>query len=284
MDRPPMSSMTDVDALRYAMSRYASDNPFANALVDFCFSDLARLRELDEVLAAKRRLAHMGWFGLLNTGPHDAGAEVAPDLAIISAEQGGLLANLDLRKLSYQRDFRANLKQLHALSPSTSDNPQVLPTLPKAFRSVKGCAEYLYLWHQQTGTTCPDCESVHFTLLEKRGIQQCGRCHRQVSLRLGTVFECSKVRLPLWFRAIQVTLWAGEISASQLAEYLGGIRLDTARQLKNRITDANSSPQRMRLLAGLAEHFAAATALNALPTSLPNAPKSPPPERDLTSD
>lgn len=103
------------------------------------------------------------------------------------------------------------------------------------------------LW--PNGPHCPRCGSLdRITKVkanpEKRvrvGLYRCGSCKRQFTVKVGTVFEDSKIALNLWLQAI-VLMTASKkgISAHQLHRTLG-VTYKTAWFMEHRIREAMRS-------------------------------------------
>jgi transposase-like protein len=103
------------------------------------------------------------------------------------------------------------------------------------------------LWPE--GPVCPHCGGVdRITKVkpnpEKRirlGLHRCGDCKRQFTVKVGTVFEASKVKLHLWLQAV-VLMTASKkgISAHQLHRVLG-VTYKTAWFMEHRIREAMRS-------------------------------------------
>lgn len=99
------------------------------------------------------------------------------------------------------------------------------------------------------GPTCPHCGGVdRITKVkanpEKRirlGLHRCGDCKKQFTVKVGTVFEASKVKLHLWLQAVVLMTSSKEgISAHQLHRVLG-VTYKTAWFMAHRIREAMRS-------------------------------------------
>lgn len=99
------------------------------------------------------------------------------------------------------------------------------------------------------GATCPHCGGVdRITKVkanpEKRirvGLWRCGDCKRQFTVKVGTVFEASKVKLHLWLQAVVLMTSSKKgISAHQLHRVLG-VTYKTAWFMEHRIREAMRS-------------------------------------------
>lgn len=68
---------------------------------------------------------------------------------------------------------------------------------------------------------CPFCESNHFCKHNTRHIYTCMDCKKQYSVRMGTIFESSRLPLNKWYLAIYLfTSLKKGISSHQLSKYL----------------------------------------------------------------
>ena len=113
---------------------------------------------------------------------------------------------------------------------------------PAAFAFVER-----HLWPQ--GPVCPSCGAMdRITAIkpnpEKRvrlGLKKCGHCKRQFTVRIGTIFEESKLPLHLWLQAIHLMCASKKgVSAHQLHRTLE-VTYKTAWFLAHRIREAMRS-------------------------------------------
>mgnify|MGYP000159179896 CR=1 FL=1 len=100
-----------------------------------------------------------------------------------------------------------------------------------------------------TGPVCPHCGGVDRISTirpnpEKRvryGLKRCADCKKQFTVKVGTVFEASKVKLHLWLQAVVLVAASKEgISAHQLPRALG-VTYKTAWFMCHRIREAMRS-------------------------------------------
>jgi transposase-like protein len=103
------------------------------------------------------------------------------------------------------------------------------------------------LW--PNGPVCPHCGNVERISVikpnvEKRvrlGLKFCGQCHKQFTVRVGTIFERSKLPMTKWLQAIFLMVSSNEgVSSLQLGRTLECTK-KTARLLVDRIRDAMRS-------------------------------------------
>ncbi len=100
------------------------------------------------------------------------------------------------------------------------------------------------LWPE--GAACPHCGGVDRVYkikanVEKKvriGLHKCGDCRKQFTVKVGTVFESSHVKLNLWFQAVYLMASSKKgISAHQLHRTLG-VTYKTAWFMAHRIREA----------------------------------------------
>lgn len=94
--------------------------------------------------------------------------------------------------------------------------------LVRHFDSEAKCAEYLAKKRWNGNPVCPKCGSKKvYTLKGKTQRYKCGGCREQFSVRVGTIFEASPIKLQTWFLAIYlVTAHKKGISSLQLGRDL----------------------------------------------------------------
>ena len=90
------------------------------------------------------------------------------------------------------------------------------------FDSEEKCIEYLAQLRWNGQAQCPYCEHTHaYELKGKTRRWKCASCRQQFSVRVGTIFEDSKLPLRKWFFAIYlVTAHKKDISSHQLGRDL----------------------------------------------------------------
>lgn len=92
------------------------------------------------------------------------------------------------------------------------------------FKDEQVCREYLELirWNGQPECVYSDCKHKHVNRYADGKRYKCAKCKRQFSVRVGTIFEDSKVPLQKWFAAIYlITSHKKGISSLQLHRDLG---------------------------------------------------------------
>jgi transposase-like protein len=101
-------------------------------------------------------------------------------------------------------------------------NFKSLVALLEAFPNEKACVAHLEAIRWRDGAFCPHCgcrKVYHF----KDGINhKCAECRKRFSVKVGTIFEDSKISLQKWFMAIYlITAHKKGIASTQLARDLG---------------------------------------------------------------
>ncbi|MBS1593586.1 MAG: IS1595 family transposase [Bacteroidetes bacterium] len=105
------------------------------------------------------------------------------------------------------------------------------------FKDEQVCRDYLELsrWGDQLACPYKDCQSHNIYKYESGKLYKCNKCMRKYSVRVGTMFEDSKVPLSKWFAAIYlITAHKKGVSSLQLQRDLG-ITQKTAWFLSHRI-------------------------------------------------
>lgn len=90
------------------------------------------------------------------------------------------------------------------------------------FSNEKACIDYLATsrWGENNAI-CPHCKSNNYCKHSSRDIYTCKDCKKQYTVRIGTIFEDSRLPLFKWFVAIFLfTSLKKEISSIQLSKYL----------------------------------------------------------------
>ncbi len=82
--------------------------------------------------------------------------------------------------------------------------PKTLQDAIIYFSDPKNCIAYLAARRWKNGVVCPTCGSKNVAFLESRSVWQCKTRHAkaQFSIKVGTIFEDSPIRLDKWLLAI----------------------------------------------------------------------------------
>ncbi|WP_419633523.1 IS1595 family transposase [Thiolapillus sp.] len=130
-----------------------------------------------------------------------------------------------------------------------------LPDFLSQYGTEAQCESALEKVRWRDGFRCPQCGHDHCTVF-RRGQQrlyQCSGCHHQTSLRVGTLFQASKLPLTTWFLAIYlITQAKNGVSALELMRSLG-ISWRAAWRLKHKILRAMLEQEADRVLRGRVE-------------------------------
>lgn len=90
------------------------------------------------------------------------------------------------------------------------------------FSSEQVCRDYLEKARWDDEIVCPHCGSYKTYKFTNGRLFKCGDCKKQFTVRVGTIFEDSKISLQKWFLAVYLaTSLKKGISSVQLSKYLG---------------------------------------------------------------
>ena len=125
--------------------------------------------------------------------------------------------------------------------------PKTMQECMDQFPTEESCRLYLVDVRWSGQFKCPDCSHTEAWKLG-RGIFRCKKCHRDVSVTAGTVFQGSHVPLRLWFQALWLVVSQKQgVSALGLSHVLGIDRRKTGWYLLERIRTAMVRVGRERL-------------------------------------
>jgi len=124
--------------------------------------------------------------------------------------------------------------------------PTSLIEFQDRFSDEASCAAYLYQVRWPQGFVCPACGGDRaWSLKGKADTFECRSCHRQTSLRAGTIMHASKLPLRIWFLAsFLMATHSNGISALQLQSMLGLGSYRTAWMLAAKLRRAMVDPDR----------------------------------------
>jgi len=123
--------------------------------------------------------------------------------------------------------------------------------LEAKFATEEACRAYLARLRWPTGFRCPRCGSEKAWSV--RQLWECAGCGRQTSVMAGTVFQDTRIPLPVWFRAMWwVTAQKNGASALGMQRVLGLKKYETAWTLLHKLRRAMVRPGR-DLLTGRVE-------------------------------
>lgn len=117
-----------------------------------------------------------------------------------------------------------------------------------AFPDEQAAVDYFTAIRWKAGAFCPHCRSVRVYHFADGRTHKCGACRKRFSIKVGTIFEDSKIPLQTWLLAIwMITSSKTGISSTQLAKDLG-VTQKTAWFMTQRLRDAVRSKSFNRLL------------------------------------
>jgi hypothetical protein len=118
--------------------------------------------------------------------------------------------------------------------------PGTLAEFVQRFSDEQSCAEVLRRWkYHERGFACPRCGHEESWFLPSRRLDECRRCHKQVSLTAGTVMHATRKPLRLWFLAMYLFIASKRgISALELQRELGLAKYQTAWTWLHKLRDA----------------------------------------------
>ena len=81
--------------------------------------------------------------------------------------------------------------------------PGTLAEFVRRFSNDESCAAVLRRWkYHEQAFVCPRCAHGEAWFLPSRRLDECKKCHKQVSLTAGTVMHGTRKPLRLWFLAM----------------------------------------------------------------------------------
>lgn len=146
--------------------------------------------------------------------------------------------------------------------PIGTDADLNLATLSKLFVNETAAREFLEAKRWAKGRTCPHCGSGESYALTPKagskspvrpGVYKCRACREQFTVRVGTIFEDSKLPLSKWLMAIHLMTSSKKgISSHQIARELG-VTQKTAWFVCHRIREAMRTDSAEGMLGGTVE-------------------------------
>ncbi|MGZ7441842.1 transposase [Paenibacillus sp. TH7-28] len=126
-----------------------------------------------------------------------------------------------------------------------------LQSFSKRFNSEQACMEALIAMKWPNGFICPRCAHPRCSRLTSRHIPlfECGKCKHQTSALVGTIFERTHLPLPKWFKALDLFLLEGGISAMRLSQVIE-VTYKTAWLMLHKIRHAVGEFDARELLCG----------------------------------
>lgn len=100
--------------------------------------------------------------------------------------------------------------------------PTTLQEAIKYFADSQRCLDFVIALRWPHGPTCPRCQSQEYRFLKTRSIWECKGCKKQYSVKVGTIFEDSAIKLDKWLCAIWMIVNAKNgVSSYEIARSLG---------------------------------------------------------------
>src|ERR1700722_7401563 len=84
----------------------------------------------------------------------------------------------------------------------TKKLPTSLIEAIRYFSDLDVCTEYVANLRWPRGPVCPRCGCAEYSYLRTRRVWKCKACKKQYTVKLGTIFEDSKLGLDKWLPAI----------------------------------------------------------------------------------
>ncbi len=123
----------------------------------------------------------------------------------------------------------------------------------QVFEDEQSCIDHFRASRWKEGAFCPHCGSTKVYHFSDRRNHKCGDCRMRFSIRVGTIFEDSKLPLCKWFIAIfLITSHKKGIASTQLAKDLG-VTQKTAWFVLHRLRHAARTKSFTRPLNGTVE-------------------------------
>ncbi len=108
-------------------------------------------------------------------------------------------------------------------TPRKTDFPQTLQEAIRYFSDLDTCVVFMVQQRWPEGVTCPHCEGKAVSYLSTRRTWKCmnKECHKQFSVKVGTVMEDSPIGLDKWLAAMwMITNAKNGISSCEISRAL----------------------------------------------------------------
>ena len=100
--------------------------------------------------------------------------------------------------------------------------PTTLQEAIKYFADSQRCLDFVIALRWPHGLICPRCQSQEYSFLKTRSIWECKGCKKHYSVKVGTIFEDSAVKLDKWLCAMWMIVNAKNgVSSYEIARNLG---------------------------------------------------------------
>lgn len=111
----------------------------------------------------------------------------------------------------------------------------------QTFPDEQSCIDHLTEIRWRNGAACPHCGSTKVYHFSDKRTHKCGDCRKRFSIKVGTIFEDSKIPLRTWFVAVYlITAHKKGISSLQLSRDLD-VTQKTAWFMLHRLREASRS-------------------------------------------
>ncbi|HEY1834908.1 MAG TPA: IS1595 family transposase [Solirubrobacteraceae bacterium] len=105
---------------------------------------------------------------------------------------------------------------------SSPKQPRTLIEAVRHFSDPDVCTEFVASLRWPNGAFCPRCGSTEYSYLTTRRLWKCKACKKQYSVKVGTIFEDSKLGLDKWLPAVWLAANSKNgTSSHELARQLG---------------------------------------------------------------
>jgi transposase-like protein len=121
------------------------------------------------------------------------------------------------------------------------------------FQAEEDCLLHLASLRWPDGAVCPYCNGTKVNWIKSRRVYWCGDCKKQFSVRVGTIFEESRIPMRKWFMAIWLIISHKKgIASNQLAKDIG-VTQKTAWFMLHRLREVASKVGNGGALFGVVE-------------------------------
>lgn len=131
--------------------------------------------------------------------------------------------------------------------------PTTLQEAIRYFSNEEVCVQFVSAMRWPDGIACPRCQAKAISYLKSRHVWQCKGCRKQFSVKAGTIFEDSPIKLNQWLCAMWLLVNAKNgISSYEVGQALG-VTQKTAWFMMHRIRLALQQGSLTRKLTGEVE-------------------------------
>ncbi len=100
--------------------------------------------------------------------------------------------------------------------------PTTLQEAVQYFSDPQRTLDFVIAMRWPHGPVCPRCQSQEQCFLKKRSLWECNSCHKQYSVKVGTIFEDSAIKLDKWMVAMWMLVSAKNgVSSYEIARGVG---------------------------------------------------------------